>query len=99
MLLYESANFDEHALRRPGALRHRPASPNDHVAFGFGAHFCLGDSLARLELRVMFERLLDRLPDLELAADDALPRRPATFISGLESMPVRVHPDRAGRRA
>ena len=62
--------------------------PNDHLAFGFGSHFCLGNSLARVELNVMFERLLARLPDMELAGD-ALPRRQATFISGLESMPVR----------
>ena len=68
-------------------------NPNEHVAFGFGAHFCLGQALARLELRVMFEQLLTRLPDLELAADPAaLPRRRANFISGLESMPVRFTP-------
>ena len=67
--------------------------PNEHLAFGFGAHFCLGNSLARLELRIMFERLLGRLPDLELGAETAsLPRRRAIFISGLESMPVRFSP-------
>ena len=42
-------------------------TPNEHVAFGFGSHFCLGSSLARLELTVAFETLLDRLPDLRLA--------------------------------
>jgi cytochrome P450 family 142 subfamily A polypeptide 1 len=91
MLLYESANFDEvqfHDPERFDATR----QPNDHVAFGFGAHFCLGNSLARLELRVMFDRLLERLPDLHLAGADALPRREATFISGLESMPVAFTP-------
>src|SRR6185295_19374364 len=88
MLLYESANRDETRFTDP----HRfdvERSPNEHVAFGFGAHFCLGQALARLELRVMFEQLLLRLPDLELAADSAtFPRRRANFISGLESMPV-----------
>ncbi len=92
MLLYESANRDETKFADPFRFdveRH----PNEHVAFGFGAHFCLGNSLARLELRVMMERLLTRLPDLELAADPAdLPRRRANFISGLESMPVRFSP-------
>ena len=92
MLLYESANFDDRHFRDPetfDSARH----PNDHLAFGFGAHFCLGNSLARVELQVMFERLLARLPDMELAADPAsLPRRAANFISGLESMPVRFTP-------
>ena len=55
--------------------------PNEHVAFGFGSHFCLGQALARLELRVMFEQLLIRMPDIELAVEPAdLPRRPANFI-------------------
>jgi cholest-4-en-3-one 26-monooxygenase len=89
MLLYESANRDETKFTDP----HRfdvERQPNEHVAFGFGAHYCLGQALARLELRVMFEQLLTRLPDLELGADSAsLPRRRANFISGLESMPVR----------
>lgn len=92
MLLYESANRDESRFAEP----HRfdiTRQPNEHVAFGFGAHYCLGQALARLELNVMFERLLARLPDLELAADPAsLPRRRANFISGLESMPVRFSP-------
>jgi cytochrome P450 family 142 subfamily A polypeptide 1 len=92
MLLYESANRDESKFTDPHHFdieRH----PNEHLAFGFGAHFCLGNSLARLELTVMFERLLARLPDLALAADPAtLPRRRANFISGLESMPVTFTP-------
>ena len=92
MLLYESANFDETKFVDP----HRfdvERDPNEHVAFGFGAHFCLGQALARLELNVMFERLLVRMPDLELAADPAsLPRRRANFISGLEAMPVTFAP-------
>ena len=63
-------------------------SPNDHVAFGFGSHFCLGNRLARMELSVMFDRLLDRLPDLALADDDEPPKRAANFVSGYETMPV-----------
>jgi cytochrome P450 family 142 subfamily A polypeptide 1 len=94
MLLYESANRDETKFADPYRFDVE-RQPNEHVAFGFGAHFCLGQALARLELRVMFEQLLTRLPDLELAADPSeLPRRPANFISGLESMPVRFTPTR-----
>ena len=91
MLLYEAANFDPAHFDDPDRFdvtRH----PNDHLAFGVGSHFCLGNSLARLELVTMFERVLARLPDLELATDDPLPRRPANFISGIESMPVKFTP-------
>jgi len=92
MLLYESANRDETRFVDPFRFDVQ-RQPNEHVAFGFGAHFCLGQALARLELRVMFEQLLVRIPDLEFAIDPAdLPRRPANFISGLESMPVRFTP-------
>jgi cytochrome P450 family 142 subfamily A polypeptide 1 len=91
MLLYESANFDETHFSEPERFD-SSRRPNDHLAFGFGAHFCLGSNLARLELRVMFETLLARLPDIELATDSPLPRREANFISGLEAMPVRFSP-------
>ena len=67
--------------------------PNNHLAFGFGTHFCLGNQLARLELSIMQTRLLQRLPDLRLASPDAaLPLRPANFVSGLEKMPVAFTP-------
>jgi len=87
LLLYPSANRDERAFARADEF-HVDREPNDHVAFGHGVHFCLGASLARLELRVMFETLLARLPDLALATDDPLPLRPSNFIVGIEEMPV-----------
>jgi cytochrome P450 family 142 subfamily A polypeptide 1 len=91
MLLYESANFDETKFDHP-ELFDIGRTPNDHLAFGIGSHFCLGNSLARIEMITMFDRLLARLPDMELATDEPLPRRPANFILGLESMPVRFTP-------
>jgi cytochrome P450 family 142 subfamily A polypeptide 1 len=88
MLLFESANFDESMFENAYQFDIR-RDPNNHVAFGFGTHFCLGNQLARLELRLMTDRVLERLPDLRLAADDdVLPLRPANFVSGLESMPM-----------
>ncbi|HEY2565047.1 MAG TPA: cytochrome P450, partial [Acidimicrobiales bacterium] len=66
--------------------------PNPHIAFGFGRHYCLGASLARLEVKVMFSELLRRLPDIQLANGDVLPRRASNFSSGLEAMPVRFDP-------
>ncbi len=91
LLLYASANRDESVFPNAETFDIR-RTPNDHVAFGFGAHFCLGNSLARLEIKVMLEQLLDRLPDLALASDDPPPMRPANFISGPESLPVTFTP-------
>ena len=92
LLLYPSANRDEAVFEDPDTFD-ITRSPNPHMAFGFGAHFCLGNQLARLELRVMVERVLARLPDLRLAVErGALARRPANFISGLEAMPVAFTP-------
>lgn len=91
LLLYESANFDETHFDDPERFD-VTRTPNDHLAFGFGTHFCLGNQLARHELKVMFDRLLARLPDIELATDEPLRLRPANFVSGLEAMPVRFRP-------
>ena len=91
ILLFESANFDEAVFGDPENFRIQ-RDPNSHLAFGFGTHFCLGNQLARIELRNMTRRLLQRLPDMQLASDDALPLRPANFVSGLERMPVKFNP-------
>ena len=91
LLVYPSANRDPEVFDDPETFD-VTRSPNPHMAFGFGAHFCLGNQLARLELRVMFDRLLTRLPDLALAGSEPLPRRPSNFISGIESMPVTFTP-------
>ncbi len=91
LLLYPSANRDERVFDQPEVFD-ITRSPNDHMAFGFGAHFCLGNRLARMELSVMFERLLDRLPDIALAEDSEPPKRAANFVSGYETMPVAFTP-------
>jgi cytochrome P450 family 142 subfamily A polypeptide 1 len=90
LLLYASANRDEAVFANPETFD-ITRTPNDHVAFGFGAHFCLGNSLARLEIRTMVERLINRLPDLELVSTD-IEFRAANFVSGPESIPVRFTP-------
>ena len=89
MLLYPSANRDEDVFDEP--FRFDSArSPNEHVAFGFGAHFCLGASLARLEISVMLDEVFARMPQLAVVDPDAALRyRPANFVSGLEELPVR----------
>ncbi len=91
MLMYPSANRDDEVFSEPFRFD-VTRQPNPHLAFGFGPHFCLGASLARLELKVMFEQVLARLPDLELATDEPLPYRASNFIVGPEAMPVRFTP-------
>jgi cytochrome P450 family 142 subfamily A polypeptide 1 len=94
VVLYESANFDDRHFADPDRFDIE-RDPNDHLGFGFGPHFCLGASLARGELRVMFERLLSRLPDMELASSAPPPRS----ITGIDSMPVVFTPSRPVRIA
>ena len=91
LLLYPSANRDSDVFDDPFRFD-ITRSPNEHVAFGFATHFCLGNSLARLELHALFDRLLDRLPDLHLVGDAEPAHRPANFVSGYERMDVAFTP-------
>ncbi|MCO5974947.1 cytochrome P450 [Actinoallomurus soli] len=97
LLLYPSANRDALVFPDPDVFD-VTRTPNEHLAFGNGPHFCLGNSLARLELTVMFERLLTRLPDLEPVSLRQPAHRPANFVSGYETMPVRFTPVRRSAR-
>jgi cholest-4-en-3-one 26-monooxygenase len=95
LLLYACANRDPRAFADPDPdvldVR-RPV--NRHIAFGAGTHLCLGAHLARLEIRVMFEELLRRMPDWELA-DPGEPRIvPATFTRGYDRIRIRFTPGR-----
>lgn len=87
VLMYSSANRDERVFEDPENFdvtrRH-----NQHVAFGFGTHFCLGASLARLELRVMFEELVRRIPDWRLAPGSEPRILPSAFTRGYEAVPI-----------
>jgi cytochrome P450 len=81
-----SANRDEQIF--PDADRFDVGrTPNDHLAFGHGEHFCLGANLARLELKVMIEEVMARLPDIELAGQ--VSRLRSHFVAGIKHMPVR----------
>ncbi len=90
VIYYASANRDEEYFP-DGDVFDVGRTPNEHVAFGPGGpHFCLGANLARLEMRIMFEELLRRLPDMELAGP--VERLRSNFINGIKHMPVRYTP-------
>ncbi len=91
LLLYPSANRDPRVFRDPDVLD-VTRSHNRHVAFGFGTHFCLGSHLARLEIRVMFEELLRRMPDWELVDPGEPKIVPATFARAYDRIRVRFTP-------
>ncbi|MBI2761048.1 MAG: cytochrome P450 [Chloroflexi bacterium] len=88
-LWYPSANRDEDIFPNADTFD-VGRTPNDHIAFGIGEHFCLGAGFARLELRVMFEELLRRFPDIE--PDGPIERLRSNFIGGIKHMPVRFTP-------
>jgi cytochrome P450 family 142 subfamily A polypeptide 1 len=92
LLFYPSGNRDPRQFDAPQDFDiHR--DPNHHIAFGHGTHFCLGANLARLELKCLFEQLLTRVTDLELAVPSAdLELRRSSFTSGLEGLPIRYAP-------
>ncbi len=89
-LWYISANRDEDHFTEPFRFDIR-RSPNDHVAFGGGGpHFCLGSSLARMEIRVLFEELTRRVP--RMAAIGPPDRLRSNFIGGIKHLPVDLRP-------
>ena len=86
MINYVAANHDPAQFADPRTFD-AARTPNRHLAFGAGAHQCLGLHLARLEMRILFETLLDRLDAIELAGEPA--RSKSTFVGGLKTLPIR----------
>jgi cholest-4-en-3-one 26-monooxygenase len=85
-----SANRDADIFENPDAFD-VGRSPNPHMAFGGGGpHFCLGANLARMEIKVMFNHLLDRVPDLHPEGD--VERLQSAFINGVKHIPVGFEP-------
>jgi cytochrome P450 len=86
LMLYASANRDEDEFGPTADQFDIGRSPNHHVAFGFGAHFCLGAALARLEIRALLDALLDRFTTLETAGPPE--RTKSAIIAGVKHAPV-----------
>ena len=89
MINYVAANHDPAQFENPRKFD-ASRSPNRHLAFGAGAHQCLGLHLARLEMRILFETLLDRIESVELAGEPK--RAKSTFVGGLKTLPLRITP-------
>jgi len=86
MLCYASGNRDEAVFDDPQGF-HVDRSPNRHLAFGYGAHLCLGQHLAKMEMRILWEEMLPRLESLELAGEPAMSH--AVFVNGPKTLPIR----------
>jgi cytochrome P450 len=90
MLCYASANRDEEVFEEPYQFR-CDRKPNRHIAFGHGAHLCLGQYLAKLEMRILFEELLPRLKSIAL--DGEVKMTQAVFVNGPKRLPIRFELD------
>jgi hypothetical protein len=88
LLLLGAANHDESRFADPGELDPRRSNLRDHLAFGFGIHYCLGAALARLETKVVLECLAARLPSLQLVSDQPLSFHPNVAFRGPRSLAV-----------
>jgi hypothetical protein len=86
MLCYASGNRDEAVFEAPDTFQ-VDRKPNRHLAFGYGAHLCLGQHLAKMEMRILWEELIPKLESLELAGEPAMSQ--AVFVNGPKRLPVR----------
>jgi cytochrome P450 len=84
-LFYASANRDEEIFEEPHRFK-VDRQPNRHLAFGTGPHMCLGNLLARMEIRIFYSQLLPRIEKLELAGEPRFLR--ASFVHGVKHLPI-----------
>ena len=89
VLWYPAANRDEEVFESPDCFD-VTRSPNEHLSFGIGEHYCLGASLARMELNAIFDEIVPRLRNPELAGPVRKLR--SNFVNGVKEMPVRFEP-------
>jgi cytochrome P450 len=86
VMWYVSGNRDEEVIENPNAYIIDRARPRQHISFGFGIHRCVGNRLAELQLRVIWEEILKRFPDIQVVGE---PKRVySSFVKGYESMKV-----------
>jgi cytochrome P450 len=85
---YISGNRDEEAIEEPDRFIIDRARPRQHLSFGFGIHRCVGKNLAEMQLKILWEEILDRLPGIEVVGE---PKRVfSAFVHGISELPVRI---------
>jgi len=88
VMWYVSGNRDETAIDRPESFIVDRERPRQHLSFGFGVHRCVGNRLAEMQLRIVWEEILKRHPRVEIVGD--IRRLRSNFVKGYEAMPVRI---------
>ena len=90
VMWYMSGNRDERSIDNPDAFIIDRKNPRHHISFGFGVHRCMGNRLAEMQLRILWEEIMQRFSFVEVMAE---PKRvQSNFVRGYETLPVRVHP-------
>ena len=88
MMWYLSANRDEDMFENAEAIDIDRPNADRHLSFGYGIHFCMGSRLAELQLRILWEEILDRFEDIEV--QDEPTRTFSSFVHGYAELPVKV---------
>ena len=88
VMWYISGNRDETEIDRPNEFIIDRANPRHHLSFGFGIHRCMGNRVAEMQLKIIWEEILKRFPRIELVGDPV--RVKSNFVHGFESVPVRI---------
>jgi cytochrome P450 len=89
VMWYVSGNRDESEIERPDELMIERERPRSHISFGYGIHRCVGNRLAELQLRIVWEEILKRFSRIEVVGEPV--RTTSNMIRGYQSLPVRLH--------
>ena len=87
---YLSGNRDKRFFERPYDYLIDRSNIRKHLAFGFGIHRCMGNRLAEMQLKILWEEILERFDRVEVMAEPE--RNPSVFVRGYTSLPVKLHP-------
>jgi cytochrome P450 len=88
VMWYVSGNRDETEIERPNEFIIDRANPRHHLSFGFGIHRCMGNRVAEMQLRIVWEEILKRFPRIEMVGEPT--RLKSNFVHGLIDVPVRI---------
>ncbi|MDG1232534.1 MAG: cytochrome P450 [Pseudomonadales bacterium] len=90
LMWYVSGNRDEDVIKNADQFQIDRTSPRHHLSFGFGIHRCMGNRLAEMQLRILWEEIMKRFSKIEVVGDAV--RLRSSFVKGITELPVRIHP-------